>query len=175
MIRSMKRVTFGGAMIATFLAMVIAGFWHGANWTFIIFGALHGAALVLNQCWRKMKWPMPGPLAWLITFTFVVISLVFFRSGSATQAVHIVRSMFTLQGGLSSYEPWSGIDRVDQVAGIGWMLLGVAILFRAPSSMELQQKFKPSAVLVAVTIALAVFACIYANGVLSRSFIYNEF
>jgi D-alanyl-lipoteichoic acid acyltransferase DltB (MBOAT superfamily) len=175
MIRSMARVTFGKAMVATFLAMVIAGFWHGANWTFIIFGALHGAALVVNQYWRKLKWPIPGPLAWLATFVLVVVSFVFFKSNSVSQAMHIVTSMFTFQGALFSYDPWTGIDRVDQILGIAWMLLGVAILFRAPSSMELQRTFKPSWSTVVLAVALAAVACIYANGIVSRSFVYRDF
>jgi D-alanyl-lipoteichoic acid acyltransferase DltB (MBOAT superfamily) len=175
MMRAFSPVTFAKAMMATFLAMLIAGFWHGANWTFLIFGALHGAALVINQCWRKTKWAMPGSIAWLLTFIFVVVSLVFFRSGTATQAVHIVRSMFALQGGLFNYEPWMGIDHVDQVAGIIWMLVGVASVFGAPSSLELQGTFRPSWAIVMFTIALAIVAGVYANGVVSRSFVYREF
>ena len=175
MIRSMARVTFGKMMLATFVAMVIAGFWHGANWTFIAFGALHGAALVLNQCWKKLKWQLPSPLAWLLTFAFVVVTLVFFNSRDVTQAAHIVQSMFSAHNGVFSYEPWSGIDRVDQVAGIGWMLFGIAILYRAPSSTELQRAFRPSWAMVTLTVALATVACIYTNGVVSRSFVYRDF
>jgi D-alanyl-lipoteichoic acid acyltransferase DltB (MBOAT superfamily) len=175
MIRSMSRVTFGKAMMATFLAMVIVGFWHGANWTFIIFGTLHGAALVLNQCWRKLKWPMPGSLGWLATFTFVVVSFVFFRSNTVSQATHMVSSMFMVQRDWFNYEPWTGIDRVDQVMGIGWMLFGVTILLRAPSSMELQRTFKPSWTAAALALATAAVACIYLNSVMSRSFVYRDF
>jgi alginate O-acetyltransferase complex protein AlgI len=175
MIRAMARVTFAKAMLATFLAMAIAGFWHGANWTFLIFGALHGLALVLNQCWRKIKWPMPESLGWLATFTFVVVSLVFFRSNSVSQATQMVTSMFTVHGGLFSYEPWTGIDRVDQVVGFVWMLFGVGVLFRKGTSMELPSTFKPSWSTVTLAVALAVVACIYVNGVVSRSFIYRDF
>jgi alginate O-acetyltransferase complex protein AlgI len=175
LIRAMKRVTFPKALLATFTAMVIAGFWHGASWTFIIFGALHGVALVLNQFWRKMKWPMPEPLAWLATFVFVIVALVFFRSSSVTQALQVIGSMFSLHGGLFNYEPWMGIDHVDQALGIGWMLFGVGILFRAPSSLELERKFRPSFAGVALALALALVACVYANGVVSRSFVYRDF
>ncbi len=175
MIRAMARVTFPKALLATFAAMVIAGFWHGANWTFIIFGSLHGMALVLNQFWRKMKWPIPEPLAWIATFVFVIVSLVFFRSSSVTQAIHIIGSIFTLHAGLFNYDPWMGIDRVDQVMGIGWMLFGVVLLFRAPSSLELERNFRPSLASVTIAVALALVACLYANGVVSRSFVYRDF
>jgi len=175
MIRTFSRPTFAAALAATFLAMVIAGLWHGPNWTFVIFGALHGAALVINQCWRKMKLPMPPRIGWLLTFTFVVISLVFFRSPTATHAVDMLRSMFTLNGGLFNYEPWMGIEHVDQVLGITWMLIGAGIVCWAPSSMEMERTFKPSWRVAALTIAMAVVACGYVNGVVSRSFVYRDF
>jgi alginate O-acetyltransferase complex protein AlgI len=175
MIRSMGDLTFSKAMLATFLAMVIAGLWHGANWTFVVFGALHGIALVVNQCWKRTKWPLPAFAAWFLTFVFVVISLVVFRSSNLGQATQIVSSMFSSRGGLFSYEPWMGIDRVDQLIGIGWMMFGVSILFWSPSSMNLQRKFKPSWANVALTVALAVVALLYLNGVVSRSFVYRDF
>jgi alginate O-acetyltransferase complex protein AlgI len=162
-------------MMATILAMLIAGFWHGANWTFVIFGALHGAALVINQSWRKMKWPMPAFLSWALTFTFVVIALVVFRSANIMQAARILTAMFTAHGGLFNYEPWMGIDRVDQLVGMAWMMLGVGIVFLAPSSMELQKKFRPSWGTLALALALAAVACVYTNAVLSRSFVYRDF
>jgi len=175
MIRVRARVTFGAAMMATFLSMLIAGLWHGANWTFVVFGVLHGAALVINHGWRKLKWAMPGAAAWALTFTLVVVSLVFFRADSVGQGARMVASMFSLRAGLFSYEPWVGIDRMDQLTGIAWMVFGVAALLRAPSSMEVQNKFRPSWATVAQTVALAVVACIYANGVVSRSFVYRDF
>jgi alginate O-acetyltransferase complex protein AlgI len=175
MMRSYKRITLAKSMLATFLAMLIVGFWHGANWTFIWFGGLHGAALALNQCWRKKKLSMPAPLAWIATFGFVVISLVFFRSGSVTQAFQILGSMFTPRAGWLNYGPWNSIEQADQMVGLGWMLAGVVGVFCAPSSLQLQRSFKPSWSRVAFAVGLAVIACIYASGLVSRSFVYREF
>jgi D-alanyl-lipoteichoic acid acyltransferase DltB (MBOAT superfamily) len=175
MARSMRQVTFAKAMLATFTAMVIAGFWHGASWTFIIFGALHGVALVLNQCWKKMKLSMPDYFAWVSSFIFVVVSLVVFRSSSVAQAGQILGSMISARGGILSYDPWSGIDRVDQVMGVAWMLLGLVIVCRPDKSMEVARDFRPSWATVAVTIFLATVSAAYVNGVVSRSFIYRDF
>jgi len=118
---------------------------------------------------------MPGPIAWALTFIFVVITFVFFNSRDLSQAGAIVRSMFAIRTAVFSYEPWLGIDRIDQAAGIVWMLLGTFILCRAPSSQTLQQNFRPSWVTVAATIALAAAALLYTNGVVSRSFVYRDF
>jgi D-alanyl-lipoteichoic acid acyltransferase DltB (MBOAT superfamily) len=174
MIRSMKRVTFTKGMMATFLSMVIAGIWHGANWTFIIFGALHGVALVVNQVWKKRKWSMPDPLAWLATFVFVVVALVFFRSSTVGQATSMVASMFSLRSGVWNYQPWTGIGRVDQLMGALCMLAGIGILLPS-QSIEVPRKLQPSWATVALAVALAGIALIFTNGVVSQSFVYRDF
>jgi len=67
-------------IMATF---VLGGLWHGASWMFVIWGALHGAALVVHRIWRRLGLRMPTPLAWLLTFCFVNITWIFFRAMSA--------------------------------------------------------------------------------------------
>lgn len=174
-LRSMSKITFSRAMLATFLAMLIAGFWHGPNWTFIIFGGMHGVALVLAQWWRKKKLPMLSSIGWFLTFTFVVSSLVFFRSGTVTQAMGILASMFSLRGGFFNYVPWTGLDRAEHIMGVLWMGCGVAVLLRGRNSLELKRDFRPSWVMVAQCVALACISFIYVNGVVSRSFVYRDF
>lgn len=176
MLRAFRRPTLHQALAATFLAMVIAGFWHGANWTFVVFGGLHGIALAANQFWRQKKLPMFKPLGWLLTFTFVVISMVFFRSANLHQGAQMVASMFG-QGsaGVFSYQPWTGIERAGQFTGLTWLLCGIGAIVIGRSSLELQRAFKPSRLTLAACVAMAVVACIYANGVVSRSFVYRAF
>ncbi|HEY3308896.1 MAG TPA: MBOAT family O-acyltransferase, partial [Desulfuromonadaceae bacterium] len=67
-LRAFGRITFTNSLAAIFLAMLISGFWHGAGWTFIIWGGMHGLGLVVNHIWKKKKLPMPSFLGWLITF-----------------------------------------------------------------------------------------------------------
>jgi hypothetical protein len=101
--------------------------------------------------------------------------MVFFRAADVSQATSIVASMFSLRGGLFSYEPWGGIGRVDQVMGAGWMLLGIASQIRGRSSLELEKSFQPSWATVALSVGLAVVSFVYVNGVVSRSFLYRDF
>src|ERR1035437_4486328 len=70
-VRSFGRITFVNSLAAILLAMFISGVWHGAGWTFIIWGTLHGMAIVVNHVWKKTKLKMPFPLAWLLTFMFI--------------------------------------------------------------------------------------------------------
>lgn len=97
-LRAFGSITFGRSLVAIFMAMLISGFWHGAGWTFIIWGGMHGAGLVLNHVWKKRKLKMPAWLGWLITFNFVNISFVFFRSKSVDGALSILEGMAGLNG-----------------------------------------------------------------------------
>ena len=89
-LRSFRDITFGHAMFATFIAMMIAGLWHGAGWTFVIFGALHGMGLVLNHVWKKYKLWMPKPLGYVLMWLLILTANVFFRAESVNDAVKVL-------------------------------------------------------------------------------------
>lgn len=80
-------------LMATFL---IGGLWHGAGWTFIIWGALHGLALVVHRVWQNLGFKMNKILAWFITFNFVNIAWIFFRAKDFESAIKVLSSMFSL-------------------------------------------------------------------------------
>lgn len=68
-------------------AMLISGAWHGANWTFIVWGALHGLGMVAFNLWRDRAWPVwPAWLARGLTLSFVTLAWLFFRADSLDQA-----------------------------------------------------------------------------------------
>lgn len=81
-----------------FIAMFICGIWHGAGWTFVIWGAMHGIALVINNIWNKYGFSLPKILGWLITFNFINIAWVIFRADSTYDALNIIQAMFGLHG-----------------------------------------------------------------------------
>ncbi len=71
------------------LTMLLGGLWHGANWTFLIWGAMHGGALVADHLWRATKsfarvseQPSVKAVYWLLTFHFVCLAWIFFRAPS---------------------------------------------------------------------------------------------
>ena len=53
------------------ITFFLAGLWHGAGWTFVLWGCLHGLALVVRRGWRRLNWSMPKWLGILLTFNFV--------------------------------------------------------------------------------------------------------
>ncbi|ARU26801.1 MBOAT family protein [Cellvibrio sp. PSBB006] len=82
-------------LFATFL---VGGLWHGASWMFVIWGALHGAALVLHRLWNELGCRMHPLLGWFVTFMFINVTWVFFRAESLSDATKVLGGMV---GGLS--------------------------------------------------------------------------
>src|SRR5574344_1562640 len=80
-------------LIATFL---IGGLWHGAGWTFVFWGFLHGLALVIHRAWTKLGFRMNTILAWFITFNFINIAWIFFRANGWADAMKVLKAMFGL-------------------------------------------------------------------------------
>ena len=80
------------------LTMLLGGLWHGANWTFLIWGAMHGVALVADHAWRRSAafarfggGPIARVVDWALTFHFVCFAWLFFRSPSLDAATAIPR------------------------------------------------------------------------------------
>jgi alginate O-acetyltransferase complex protein AlgI len=81
-----------------FLTMLIGGLWHGANWTFVVWGALQGGALSINHAWRSRRRPLPPLAGWALTFGVTLFGYVFFRSATFTRAGQIVAGMLGRNG-----------------------------------------------------------------------------
>lgn len=102
--------------------MLLGGLWHGAGWTFIVWGALHGFYLIVNHGWRGVKrrlgWSEGGAVARLaagaLTFCAVVVAWVFFRADSLTSAQAMLAGMAGANG-LSLHNSWAG--RLATVVG----------------------------------------------------------
>jgi alginate O-acetyltransferase complex protein AlgI len=103
-----------------FLTMVLGGLWHGANWTFVIWGAWHGIALALDRLLtgkdsgrgpRPVTRRLPGflrsLLGWTLTMLIVLVGWVFFRSPDAETALSILGRMASLSDGIAWYHPFA--------------------------------------------------------------------
>ncbi len=121
------------------VTFVLAGIWHGAGWTFVVFGLIHGIALAINHGWRATKLPpLPYPLGWLLTMVIVVLGLVFFRAGSVNDAITILSSMTDVNVLGSSLIS-------DSAIALAWICsLGVIVL-AFPNTLEIirLQHLKP--------------------------------
>jgi hypothetical protein len=142
-----------------FLTMLLGGLWHGAGWTFVIWGALHGIYLCINHAWfgfrKKMGWkPMPKPLAILLTFVAVLISWVPFRAGSyelmpvagaGEKALAATREIFRAMCGLNGIHGWP--DRsayvVKDVHAVRACMILLIVWF-LPNTQQFLRRYNPA-------------------------------
>ena len=86
------------------IIFLVSGFWHGAGWTFIVWGALHGLAQVAERLWGKKRGRLPALVRWCLTFTFVNLAWVFFRAPSLGEAAQLLHA--AVSGGFAMPESW---------------------------------------------------------------------
>jgi D-alanyl-lipoteichoic acid acyltransferase DltB (MBOAT superfamily) len=78
---------------AMIITMALCGLWHGASWTFVLWGTLHGCALVIVSLWRRYGRPLPFLAGWAMTVVFVLLTGVIFRAGSLETAWHVYQGL----------------------------------------------------------------------------------
>jgi D-alanyl-lipoteichoic acid acyltransferase DltB (MBOAT superfamily) len=98
------------------LIFLISGFWHGAGWTFLLWGALHGLCQVAERVWSRRRDRLPILLRWAVTFLIINCAWVFFRAPNIPSALVLLRA--AVSGGLIKPEKWllSGLLRSETSA-----------------------------------------------------------
>jgi len=141
-------------LMATF---IIGGLWHGAGWTFVFWGFLHGVALVIHRVWSKLGFKLWTWVAWFITFNFINIAWVFFRAKEWGDAVKVLSGMITidnivlpakLASKLSflneygiSFGAWLGAITGNKWSVV-WLFLGFIIILVFKNSTQKLDDFK---------------------------------
>jgi D-alanyl-lipoteichoic acid acyltransferase DltB (MBOAT superfamily) len=186
LVRSFPKINFRNTMIATFTAMFLAGVWHGSGWTYTMYGAIHGLALVVNHNWKKKKKKLPYWLAWFLTFNFVNISFVIFRAKSLDDASKVLSGMFGLSGVVV---PKIGIKELGVFKDYGFKLgsylypqdyffLSLVIfafitIWKFKNSLEWQKQFRPETKLALACSIVFVLSLFGMNRI--TEFIYFKF
>jgi hypothetical protein len=88
--RRFRLVQYFAAMLLT---MALCGLWHGASWNFVLWGTLHGCALVFCSLWRRYCPRLPSLLGWALTVIFVLLTGVIFRAGTLDAAWHVFQGL----------------------------------------------------------------------------------
>ena len=174
MLRSMGKATLTTSVIAVLLAMSIAGLWHGPAWTFILFGVLHGLALAANQVWKKKKLKMPDWLGWVLTFVFVNITFVFFRSPTVTLALHMLHAMVP-HPGLLGMKELKGVLPMTPVLMIRPVMIGIVLAFFFKTSHAIAEESAWNYRTVAATAVLLGLSIFYMNSSPAKEFVYFAF
>ncbi|MDI3382815.1 MBOAT family O-acyltransferase [Xenophilus aerolatus] len=170
-----------------FLTMLLGGLWHGAAWTFVIWGALHGAFLAINHLWiAKVRKGRPAsrwtvPLRWLLTFLCVMVAWVVFRADSLTTAMHIYKGMLGLNGtALTAFTEFNIPYRKPEF--FQTLLVGLFICLALPPTITLQRWVPQVQRLVqrpqlsrVATVLIALFCVVLLGLSISRLGTYSPF
>jgi alginate O-acetyltransferase complex protein AlgI len=151
--------------LAALTTMLFCGLWHGAGWTFIAWGGLHGLAVCANRAWCDSGLRMPRLVAWALTFVFVVLCWVLFRAENFFIAANMFRGMFSLQG----------IGNFDDDA---WLVIAFGAFFSIVgfSNVELARSRYVEHRAVAVLLGLSLVAVVLRIGQgRALEFIYFQF
>jgi alginate O-acetyltransferase complex protein AlgI len=146
------------------ITMLLGGLWHGAGWTFLAWGGLHGIYLVINNGWiafrQRMNWTGKTFAAGTITFMAVVVGWVFFRAADFATAMDMLRGMAGLNGVSMKYaSPELAITMKNYgVQLIGLMpltdlnpghalsiiIFGMIIVFKMPNLLQIMAHYEPA-------------------------------
>lgn len=155
-------------LFSLIITMLLGGLWHGAGWTFILWGGLHGMYLVINHAWRnlrsgKKRTKLGAICAWLLTMLAVVVTWVPFRADSIEGAGKMLKAMFgehgislpvSLAENFGNAKPWflahggsfqgwftHGIFNGTGIKWIAFLLLVSVVL---PSTQQVMHRYCPA-------------------------------
>jgi len=148
--------------------MLIGGLWHGAAWTFVVWGGLHGIYLIVNHGWRSLRSrlglaSLPGgrALATLTTFVAVVVAWVFFRAPDLATAGNVIAGMAGQHGivlplhwqpsaeGVAAWLANHGVKfaemaHFNRVAQSNWLCFLLAICWLSPNTQQMLAAYRPA-------------------------------
>ncbi|WP_185983906.1 MBOAT family O-acyltransferase [Aureimonas mangrovi] len=165
-----SRHGMGTFVTATMVSMTICGLWHGAGWTFVLWGALHGAGLVANRAWQGAGARLPVVLAWPVTMLFVMAGWVLFRAPDFGTAASLYAGLAGAGG------PGAPIVEATSQTVLWTLLAGAIVALAGPTSQVYVERFLIPWSVVALGWALAFVYCVLAIGGQNPvSFIYFQF
>ena len=115
------------------ITMLLGGLWHGASWTFVVWGAYHGLLLSAYRRWASLWDRLAQPVRQIAMFALVVVGWVFFRATDFVMAVTLLRSMFMPGGGVLVMQP--GLAGLALAVAAWWAMVG-------PNAFELAHEYR---------------------------------
>ncbi len=180
----------GRMILNVMIVFLVSGLWHGANYTFILWGALHGAAVVISRLAgtpKKRPWKF---LSWLITFVFINLSWVLFRADTLQDVGRFFAALGNWQGltGSATYSWFApyytttlsflvgklhiASRYMAYIMAVPWMLVAFYFSVLAKNTNERLARFRPTAWRAALCIGLFVWSVLALSNV-SRFLYFN--
>lgn len=174
-------IPMGGSRCSTllhqrnlFVTFLVSGLWHGANWTFVVWGAYHGLLMVLHSLWRSVvKIPankLKTCFDMLLTFVLVVIGWIFFRANTISDAFLALHKIVAERGML-----FNGAGKPAIFMGVLMILLLMAKEVRDKYGLKLPFLDRPTLtndIIKSIVVLLIILLCASFDG---GQFIYFQF
>lgn len=168
---------------------LISGLWHGADWSFVLWGGIHGALQVLNKIFEEQWNKVHLAIQWFLTFLAINIAWIFFRAESISDGLVFIKQM--LHGGIAPISVFLvksvdiiEVDIIEKIFGLsqtGACKIIILIVFliafigslNAKNIKERLEEFKPSIISAVVTSVIFVYSVLSLSGV--NTFLYFGF
>ena len=82
-----------------FIVFLVSGLWHGANYTFIVWGILHGTAMIIERIFKEKQEKLHPALKWLMTIVFINFTWIIFRANTLNDATILIKQIMLFDFG----------------------------------------------------------------------------
>ena len=174
-LRSMGRPTLHKSALATLVAMLIAGIWHGASWNFVLFGVMHGTALAGFQYWKRRKRPLPRAVAVVLTFAFVNLAFITVRAPSVKTALSMAWNLLPHGNHIGMETLHAAIATSDLRMMAIPLVVGCIAAFAGPNAEQLATRRRPSILSDTMIITMLLVAYVFMDSRTVTEFRYRQF
>jgi alginate O-acetyltransferase complex protein AlgI len=152
--------------VAISATMLLCGLWHGASWTFVVWGGLHGVGLAVNTVFSKSKLRLPDGVGWFLTIGFFVVLANLFRAETFNVAIEVWRSMVNLVPSASD------IKSQD----IALVLIAGALAVVGPTSQTfVLERLKPNRLAALALGGALTLLVLFVGADIDKEFVYFQF
>lgn len=174
------------------IVFLVSGIWHGASWTFIIWGLMHGVLQCINRFVKPVWDKVIAPVKWLVTFTIINATWIMFRADNVFQGFKYMGRLFNFNKECFSIRPeiYEGFKLVefdfvvsrikplltlyDKVPGLYmYILIGISFIIVLSGNNTAHRRFKPDIASAAYTVILLVWSIMSLSGI--SQFLYFNF
>lgn len=170
------------------IVFLLSGFWHGASWSFVFWGMLHGFFVVITRYFKRFFTKVHPILNWLITFTFVNVAWVFFRAETFSQALMLLGKAvsFRFEGVDPALIELVRSPELTELLSIfsletlfppfvltAYLVISFLIVLGRKNANEKMQTFRPTAWNLMTTLFLMVWSIFSLTGI--STFLYFNF
>lgn len=170
------------------IVFLASGLWHGASWTFVFWGAIHGLFSVITRMFKKFFESLNPVLNWLITFSFVNVAWVFFRAETFSQAAILLKALvswnfapidpnFIEMFRLKELRKVLSVFKLETIYPpfliTAFFLIALILILGRKNSYEKMKDFKPGVINMLTTLFLLTWCVFSFSGI--STFLYFNF